>query len=112
VDAKVTMGLYGYPILMAADILVVAANAVPVGKDQAQQVEIARAIAQRFNHRYGEVLQVPQPRISPTAATVPGINDILAAGAARARPQAVDLLVRVRAAIGRVPLRRHGAVVT
>src|SRR5690606_11459679 len=60
-DAGVNMGLYTYPVLMAADILIVDADVVPVGQDQVQHVEIARDIAQRLNHTYGaEVLKLPQ----------------------------------------------------
>ncbi len=58
-DFGVNMGLYCYPILMAADILLFSADEVPVGEDQIQHVEIARDIAQKFNHTYGEILKVP-----------------------------------------------------
>jgi tryptophanyl-tRNA synthetase len=58
------VGLFAYPTLMAADILLYAADAVPVGEDQRQHLELARTLAQRFNHRYGETLVVPEPLIS------------------------------------------------
>ena len=58
-DIGVSMGLYGYPVLMAADILLFDANFVPVGKDQTQHVEMARDIADRFNNLFGAVLAVP-----------------------------------------------------
>ena len=71
-DRGVTMGLYCYPILMAADILMFKANRVPVGKDQRQHVEMARDIAQRFNHHYGELLTVPQADIDEHRAVLLG----------------------------------------
>jgi len=67
-------GLFAYPVLMAADILIVDADLVPVGKDQKQHVEVARDIAGSFNHLYGEVLKLPQERILPEAGLVPGID--------------------------------------
>jgi tryptophanyl-tRNA synthetase len=67
-------GLFSYPVLMAADILIVDADVVPVGKDQKQHVEVARDIAGSFNHLYGEVLRLPQERILPEAGVVPGID--------------------------------------
>ncbi len=63
-DAHVNMGTYGYPILMAADILLFDANLVPVGTDQTQHVEMARDIAQRFNRSFGPVLTVPELLLS------------------------------------------------
>ncbi|MDP1097852.1 tryptophan--tRNA ligase, partial [Klebsiella quasipneumoniae] len=53
-DAHVTMGLFSYPVLMAADILMFNAHRVPVGKDQVQHIEMTRDIAQRFNHLFGQ----------------------------------------------------------
>ena len=73
-DAGVSVGLFLYPVLMAADILLFKANAVPVGRDQAQHVEIARDIAARFNHRYGELLVLPQAQIDDSVATLPGLD--------------------------------------
>jgi tryptophanyl-tRNA synthetase len=67
-------GLFAYPVLMAADILIVDADVVPVGKDQKQHVEVARDIAGSFNYLYGEVLKLPQERILPEAGIVPGID--------------------------------------
>jgi tryptophanyl-tRNA synthetase len=67
-------GLFTYPILMAADILLYNANTVPVGKDQKQHVEMARDIAQKFNSTYGEVFTLPEPEISEDVATVPGTD--------------------------------------
>lgn len=71
-DARVNMGLYSYPVLMAADIVLFSADVVPVGRDQSQHVEYARDIAQRFNHTYGTTLKVPELLISPTAASIIG----------------------------------------
>ncbi len=65
-------GLFAYPVLQAADILIVRANWVPVGQDQKQHIEVARDIALRFNNTYGEVLAVPEPYIRADVAVVPG----------------------------------------
>ncbi len=67
-------GLFSYPVLMAADILIMQANAVPVGKDQKQHLEITRDIAMRFNHHYGETFTIPEPWIDDHTAIVPGID--------------------------------------
>jgi tryptophanyl-tRNA synthetase len=75
VDAGINMGVYDYPILMAADILAFDADLVPVGKDQQQHVEIARDIAQRINHAVGkEVLRLPRAMIDPDTGLVPGLD--------------------------------------
>jgi tryptophanyl-tRNA synthetase len=68
------MGLYTYPVLMAADILAYDSNVVPVGEDQVQHIEVARDLAKAFNHRYGEVFVVPEAKVMPDAARVPGTN--------------------------------------
>lgn len=73
-DAGVTAGLFMYPVLMAADILLFKANAVPVGRDQVQHVEMARDMAERFNNRYGGHLVLPQAEIDPAVATLPGLD--------------------------------------
>lgn len=67
-------GLFAYPVLMAADILMYRADVVPVGRDQKQHVEIARDIAIRFNNEWGEVLTVPEPRMLDESAVVPGLD--------------------------------------
>jgi len=67
-------GLFTYPILMAADILALNAEIVPIGKDQKQHLEIARDLAQKFNHVYGETLFPPEPEIPENVATVPGTD--------------------------------------
>lgn len=73
-DAGINIGLYTYPVLMAADILLYNSNVVPVGKDQVQHVEIARDIAQRVNHVFGEVLTIPQAKVSENVAVLPGLD--------------------------------------
>lgn len=67
-------GLFTYPVLMAADILLFHSNIVPVGKDQKQHVEMSRDIAIKFNNNYGEVFTVPEPEIDDDVATVPGTD--------------------------------------
>ena len=67
-------GLFAYPVLMAADILLCGSNKVPVGKDQKQHVEVARDIAQRFNQTYGETFVLPEADIEDDLATVPGTD--------------------------------------
>lgn len=76
-DAGVTMGLYSYPVLMAADILMFNAHQVPVGRDQIQHVEMARDIGQRFNHLFGkgkEFFVMPEALIEESVATLPGLD--------------------------------------
>jgi tryptophanyl-tRNA synthetase len=67
-------GLFSYPILMAADILLYQAERVPVGKDQKQHLEVARDIAQKFNNEFGDTFVVPEPAIDEQTAVVPGID--------------------------------------
>jgi len=71
---KPNHGLFAYPVLMAADILLYKSNIVPVGKDQKQHVEVARDIAQRFNNRYGDILVLPKEKIRDDVAIVPGTD--------------------------------------
>ncbi len=73
-DKGVTMGLFSYPILMAADILLFNAHKIPVGKDQIQHVEMARDIAGRFNHHYGEQFVLPEVVVSDDAAVLSGLD--------------------------------------
>jgi tryptophanyl-tRNA synthetase len=73
-DQGIMMNLYAYPILMAADILMFKAAKVPVGKDQKQHVEMARDIAQRFNHHFGETFVLPDAVIGDNIATLPGLD--------------------------------------
>jgi tryptophanyl-tRNA synthetase len=69
-NETVRAGLFTYPVLMAADILLYDADAVPVGDDQRQHLELTREVALRFNHRYGEIFTVPEAAIAGTAARV------------------------------------------
>ena len=73
-DADVTAGLFMYPVLMAADILMFNAHRVPVGRDQIQHIEMARDIASSFNHLYGEHFVLPEAQIEETVATLPGLD--------------------------------------
>ncbi len=83
-DAAITAGLYMYPVLMAADILIFNANKVPVGRDQVQHIEMARDVGQRFNHIYGkawrtaggggEPFTLPEAAIEASVATLPGLD--------------------------------------
>jgi tryptophanyl-tRNA synthetase len=72
--SDVNAGLFTYPVLMAADILLYDAEVVPVGKDQIQHLEIARDIATAFNSRYGETLVLPQARVDTELMTIPGTD--------------------------------------
>jgi len=67
-------GLFAYPVLMAADILLFQSELVPVGKDQKQHLEVARDIAIKFNNEYGEVFTIPEPEIDDQVATIPGLD--------------------------------------
>ena len=73
-DADVSVGLFLYPVLMAADILMFKAHKVPVGRDQIQHIEMARDIAASFNHLYGEHLVLPEVVIEASVATLPGLD--------------------------------------
>ncbi|MBW6512301.1 MAG: tryptophan--tRNA ligase [Desulfuromonadaceae bacterium] len=67
-------GLFAYPVLMAADILLYQSDKVPVGKDQKQHVEVTRDIAIKFNNEYGDIFTLPEPEIDEEVATVPGLD--------------------------------------
>lgn len=73
-DQGVNMGIYTYPILMASDILFMNADSVPVGADQVQHIEMARDMAGAFNHRYGDVLKMPEAFVNKDQALVPGLD--------------------------------------
>ena len=74
-DHNINMGLYTYPILMAADILLFSAHVVPVGADQKQHVEIARDIAERINHNYSvDLFTLPEPKIEEQVKTIVGLD--------------------------------------
>jgi len=74
VDSAVTMGLFSYPILMSADILMFNAHMIPVGRDQIQHVEMARDIAQRFNHHYGDHFVLPSAQVDDDASVLQGLD--------------------------------------
>lgn len=74
VDEGVNMGLYTYPILMAADILIAQSDIVPVGKDQIQHVEMTRDMAGSFNHLFGETFKLPEFQVQESAAAIPGLD--------------------------------------
>jgi tryptophanyl-tRNA synthetase len=69
-----TVGLFNYPVLMAADILIYDSDIVPVGKDQKQHIEMTRDLAVKMNETFGEIFNLPEPRIQPATETVPGID--------------------------------------
>lgn len=71
---KPNHGLFAYPVLMTADILMFQSDKVPVGKDQKQHLEVARDIAIKYNNEYGEVFTIPEPEIDDDVATVPGLD--------------------------------------
>lgn len=73
-DHRINAGLYAYPLLMAADILLFGADVVPVGRDQKQHIEIAREIASGFNRRHGTVFKRPEALIDAVAGTIPGVD--------------------------------------
>jgi tryptophanyl-tRNA synthetase len=74
-DQAIGLGLFTYPVLMAADILLYDAEIVPVGEDQRQHVELTRDLVQRFNHRYGDVLMMPKAELSKVGARVMSLSD-------------------------------------
>jgi tryptophanyl-tRNA synthetase len=73
-DFGITMGLFSYPVLMAADILMFNAEKIPVGRDQIQHVEMARDIAQRFNHNFAEVFTLPEAVVDDSVAVLQGLD--------------------------------------
>ncbi len=73
-DFGITMGLFSYPVLMAADILMFNAEKIPVGRDQVQHVEMARDIAQRFNHNFAEVFTLPEAVVDDSVAVLQGLD--------------------------------------
>ncbi len=73
-EDEVNHGLFSYPVLMAADILLYDADFVPVGKDQKQHLEIAQEIARKVNNAYGPILRIPRPKIDEAVMTIPGLD--------------------------------------
>ena len=69
-----TVGLFSYPVLMAADILIYDSDIVPVGKDQKQHIEMTRDLAVKINETYGKVFKLPEPRINPQTQVIPGLD--------------------------------------
>jgi tryptophanyl-tRNA synthetase len=69
-----TVGLFSYPVLMAADILIYDSDIVPVGKDQKQHIEMTRDLAGKMNEQFGQVFKLPEPRINPETEVVPGLD--------------------------------------
>ncbi len=77
-ERKINVGLFDYPVLMAADILLYKTDLVPVGDDQQQHLEFTRRIALRFNHRYGDIFQIPKYYIPPAGKRIMGLQEPLA----------------------------------
>src|SRR5215470_7059139 len=71
---EASVGLFTYPTLMAADILIYRSNIVPVGKDQVQHLEMTQDMAGKFNRLYGEIFPIPMPKVREEAAKVPGVD--------------------------------------
>ncbi|MFH0840925.1 MAG: tryptophan--tRNA ligase [bacterium] len=74
-EEKSSVGLFDYPVLMAADILLYNSDIVPVGNDQSQHVELTRTLANRFNYKYGNILKIPEAMISKSGARIMGLDD-------------------------------------
>lgn len=74
-ETSIGVGLFDYPVLMAADILLYDTNVVPVGKDQMQHIELTRTLAERFNNRFGETFVIPEGRLSKEGANIMGLDD-------------------------------------
>ncbi|MDQ1686192.1 MAG: tryptophanyl-tRNA synthetase [Frankiaceae bacterium] len=91
---RIGVGMFTYPILQAADILIYRADQVPVGEDQRQHIELTRDLAQRFNHRFGDVLVVPEPYILKATGKILDLQDPTAKMSKSSESQAgvVDLL--------------------
>ena len=73
-NTEINVGVFDYPVLMAADILIYDADVVPVGKDQKQHIEIARDMAIKFNNTFGETFRIPEPLILKEVETIPGTD--------------------------------------
>ncbi|GGM02460.1 tryptophan--tRNA ligase [Nakamurella endophytica] len=97
-----SVGLFTYPILQAADILAYAADAVPVGEDQRQHLELTRNLAQRFNARYGPTLTVPEPYILKATAKIYDLTDPGVKMSKSSPGGSLDLLADVKASVKRI----------
>jgi tryptophanyl-tRNA synthetase len=95
-------GLFAYPVLMAADILIYDSDRVPVGKDQKQHLEVTRDIAKRFNGLYGETFVVPEAEIEEATAVVPGIDGRKMSKSYRNTIEMFASEADIRSAIGRI----------
>jgi tryptophanyl-tRNA synthetase len=73
-EGELNLGVFSYPVLMAADILAYNSDDVPVGQDQTQHIEMTRQLAQRFNHYYGEVFKIPNGLIQASTGVIPGVD--------------------------------------
>jgi tryptophanyl-tRNA synthetase len=74
-DSEIGLGIFAYPVLMAADILLYDANIVPVGEDQVQHVELARDLVKRFNHKYGDILVMPRAEVTKVGSRIMSLTD-------------------------------------
>lgn len=97
-----SVGLFTYPILQAADILAYAANAVPVGEDQRQHLELTRNLAQRFNSRFGPTLTVPEPYILKETAKIYDLSEPTVKMSKSSPGGSLDLLADVKASVKRI----------
>ncbi len=115
-DASVSVGLFDYPVLMAADILLYDTNLVPVGEDQKQHVELARDLAERFNKKFGEVFVIPEPRIRKEGARImaldnPEVKMSKSAGSAKSYISLIDDVKTVEKKIKSAVTDSEGTVV-
>ncbi|WP_354528254.1 tryptophan--tRNA ligase [Nakamurella sp. UYEF19] len=99
---RTSVGLFTYPILQAADILAYRADAVPVGEDQRQHLELTRNLAQRFNSRFGETLTVPEPYILEATAKIYDLTDPSAKMSKSSPGGSLDLLADVKASVKKI----------
>ena len=97
-----SVGLFTYPILQAADILAYRADAVPVGEDQRQHLELTRNLAQRFNSRFGETLTVPEPYILKTTAKIYDLSEPSAKMSKSSPGGSLDLLADVKSSVKKI----------
>jgi len=97
-----SVGLFTYPVLQAADILAYRADAVPVGEDQRQHLELTRNLAQRFNSRFGETLRVPEPYILKSVAKIYDLSEPTAKMSKSSPGGSLDLLADVKASVKKI----------
>src|ERR1700712_764808 len=97
-----SVGLFTYPILQAADILAYRANAVPVGEDQRQHLELTRNLAQRFNSRFGDILTVPEPSILKATAKIYDLSEPSAKMSKSSPGGSLDLLADVKSSVKKI----------